>query len=616
MAQNNFTDILNRVFSQKIILKRLPGDRLKTIDFDKLQSINFQTHGNFRGVHLNRGAQNNFYFGSGKEMIDNIRIAQYQDYELMDSDSIISAALDVYADEATVRNEYGNILSVRCDDVKRKALLNNLYFDILNIEFNLWYWIRGMVKYGDFFVITPCMKSVGIVDAIPMHPIAVRRNDFAGENNDETRFIYEGQDPYVVSKFREDFKYNEVAHFRLISDSNFLPYGKSMLEGARTTWKKIVLTEDAMLIHRIMRAPERRVFKIDTGNIPPEAVDGYIEEIANSMKKVPYMDEHGNYNLRYNLQNMLEDFFLPTRGGESSTEIDTLSGLENSGQLEDLQYLQQKLLSFLRIPKSYLGFDEDVEGKSVLAAEDIKFANLISRIQRIVESELEKLGFIHLLHQGYTPEEASDFQIDLARPSIIYERQKIELMSEKISLASDMIDLKMFSRKHIYENIFNLTSEEWNVMRNEVIRDLQEKFREEQIESEGNDPAVSGRSFGTPHDIVSMQLASAMGSNEEIELSTDVRSLYKKDKRHENPGRPKSGKTIETDRDVNGRDPLGHKALKGNFGSKKALESFLKNTQKEISILKEDKNTEQEITSLFESKILDLPEDLQFNEKE
>ena len=301
---------------------------------------------------------------------------------------------------------------------KLQKILHNLFYDILNIEFNLWSWIRNLVKYGDFFLKLEILDKYGIVNVRPLSAYEVDRLE-DHDPGDPRLVQFEVEDPMNHNTKPELLENYEIAHFRLMSDSNFLPYGKSMLEGARKVWKQLTLMEDAMLIHRIMRAPERRIFKIDVGNIPPAEVDNHIEQIINKMKKVPYIDETtGDYNLKFNMQNMIEDYFLPVRGGESGTNIEALPGLSNDGQIEDIDYLKHKLFSALKIPKAFLGYDEGVEGKATLAAEDVRFARTIERLQKIFVSELTKIAIVHLYTQGYTDADLVNFELSLTNPSL------------------------------------------------------------------------------------------------------------------------------------------------------------------------------------------------------
>jgi hypothetical protein len=308
------------------------------------------------------------------------------------------------------------------------------------------------------------------------------------------------------------------------------------------------MMEDAMLIHRVMRAPERRIFKIDVGNIPPNEVDNYMQQIMNKMKKQPYIDQQtGDYDLKFNLMNMLEDFYLPVRGGTSGTEIDTLSGMEFTG-IEDIEYLKNRMLAGLKIPKAFLTFDEGIAGKALLAAEDVRFARTVERLQRIVISELTKIAVIHLFAQGYNDEDLVNFEIGLTTPSIVYEQELIALWKEKIELAKEIQEAKLLSEEWIYKNVFKLSDNEWQDERDKVLDDMKNKFRQTQIEEEGNDPLLTGESFGTPHDIASLHV-SKRNAGKETEI--------------ENNGRPKKGGSIYgTDAHSLGRDPIGSKGFK------------------------------------------------------
>ena len=249
--------------------------------------------------------------------------------------------------------------------------------------------------------------------------------------------------------------------------------------------------EDAMLIHRIMRAPEKRIFKVDVGNIPPREVEQFMQRIINKMKKTPVIDQAtGEYNLKYNVESVTEDYFLPVRGGDSGTEIDTLPGLSNNDQIDDIEYLRNKLMASLRIPKAFLGYEEGLSGgKATLAAEDVRFARTIERLQKIIVSELTKIGIVHLYSQGFDDSDLIDFSLELQNPSMIHEQEKIELMSQQLDIAEKAIDTKLFSKKWIYDNIFDLSDEQKIDITESIVEDTKHKFRLEQIESEGTDPA-------------------------------------------------------------------------------------------------------------------------------
>jgi len=310
--------------------------------YTKLQRSYFETH---------QGAQSMAYHQVRREL--------FRDYDAMDQDPIISSALDIYADESTTKNEYGDVLQIKSTNENVRELLHNLFYDIMNIEFNLWPWIRNLVKYGDAFLALEIMPGKGIINVMPHSTYNVERLEGTDPNNpDYVKYKVE------LDRFgKKEYEQYEMAHFRMLSDTNFLPYGKAMIEGARRIWKQLSLMEDAMLIHRIMRAPEKRVFKIDIGNIPPQEVDNYMQKIINKMKKTPFVDKNtGDYNLKYNIQNLTEDFFLPVRGSDSGTSIDNLAGLDYAA-IEDIDYLKNKLFAALRVPKAYLSYDENVNGK-------------------------------------------------------------------------------------------------------------------------------------------------------------------------------------------------------------------------------------------------------------
>tara|TARA_R100000479_G_C6391342_1_gene205281 strand:- start:1347 stop:2474 length:1128 start_codon:yes stop_codon:yes gene_type:complete len=321
--------------------------------------------------------------------------------------------------------------------------------------------------------------------------------------------------------------------------------------------------EDAMLIHRIMRAPEKRVFKVDIGNIPPNEVDNYMQRIINKMKKAPVIDkETGDYNLKYNVQNITEDFFLPVRGGDSGTEIDTAAGLTFEA-VDDIEYLRNKLLAALKIPKAFLGYEDEINAKATLAAEDVRFARTIERIQRIVVSELTKIGIVHLYAQGYTDADLVNFELSLTNPSMIYEQEKLELWSTKIDLASSMKDNKLLSTEYVYDQIFGFTAQEKDLVRKQIVDDQKREFRYTSIADEGADPASPGGSGEDEY-----------GEDDMVTPSkTDyytARDKAKKKKQnelgpeggsppggHEGAGRPKRPPKFGKDGSARGRDPLG-----------------------------------------------------------
>jgi hypothetical protein len=390
-------------------------------------------------------------------------------------------------------NEMGKMLTVHSNNNNVKQILENLFDDILTVRFNLWSWVRNMCKYGDFYLKLYITPEYGIYMVEPISAYNVERIENSDPYNKRyVKFQVRPTDT-AQSEVLENY---EVAHFRLMSDSNFLPYGKGMIEGARRVWKQLSLMEDAMLIHRIMRAPEKRIFYTDIGNIPPAEVDTYMQKMMDKMKKVPYMDEQtGEYNLRFNLQNMVEDYYIPVRGGDSGTKIDTLGGMEWTGT-EDIEYLRNKLMAALKIPKAFLGYEEGISGKATLAAEDVRFARTIQRLQRIICNELTKIAIVHLYAQGYRDDSLVDFSLELTNPSTIFEKEKLEIWSDKISVATDMVENKFFSYDWIYKNIFNMSDDDVKEVKDQIVEDAKQRYRFSSIEEDGDDPAKPFKKIG------------------------------------------------------------------------------------------------------------------------
>jgi hypothetical protein len=538
--------------------------------YTKLQRSYYETH---------QGAQSMAYHQVRREL--------FRDYDAMDTDPIISSALDIYADESTTKNEYGDVLQIKSTNEKVRDVLHNLFYDIMNIEFNLWPWIRNLVKYGDAFIALEIMPGKGIINVAPHSVYNVERLEGTDPNNpDYVKYKVE------LDRFgKKEYEQYEMAHFRMLSDTNFLPYGKGMIEGARRIWKQLSLMEDAMLIHRIMRAPEKRVFKIDIGNIPPQEVDNYMQKIINKMKKTPFVDKNtGDYNLKYNIQNLTEDFFLPVRGSDSGTSIDNLAGLDYAA-IEDIDYLKNKLFAALRVPKAYLSYDENVNGKATLAAEDVRFARTIERIQRTVVSELAKIAVVHLAAQGIEDSEMTNFELSLTNASTIYEQEKVNLWSEKVRLASDTKALNMLSSDWAYHNIFGMSQDEIDIERAKVILDLKDRFRHTSIEQQGQDPANPPQPQNVEEEISKLKT--------EIELNREV-------------GRPREGNTYGKDKHPYGRDPLGdkenHKERKRedrvlNTNAKKLAREYINGISAKKKVLNEKGGMLDEKNLIDETKI-------------
>ena len=582
MADKSLFGRLQRLFSNDVVIRNVGGTQLKVADINSIQQTGrFETNSLMdRFTRLYTYNKANIF--NPNLNYQTLRIQLYSDYEAMDTDPIIASALDVIADEATVKNDQGEVLSIKSSDENIQRVLYNLFYDVLNIEFNLWSWTRQMCKYGDFFLKLEIAEKFGVYNVLPYTVYHIARLEGHDPDN-PTKVEFELDPDGIAASTDTSYLPNkkqsgkitidnyEMAHFRLISDVHYLPYGRSYLEPARKIFKQTTLMEDAMLIHRIMRAPEKRMFYINVGSIPPNEVEQFMQTTINSMKKTPYVDpQTGQYNLKFNMQNMMEDFYLPVRGGDTSTRIETTKGLDYDGTT-DVQYLQSKLFAALKIPKAYFGYEGDLSGKATLAAEDIRFARTVERIQKIMESELTKIALVHLYTQGFTGESLTNFEIKLTTPSVIFEQEKVALLKEKVDLASQMQDSKLFSTDYIYENIFDLSEDQYMEMRDLMIEDEKRKFRRAQIEGEGNDPAISGTTYGTPHDLASMYGRRATATPKGGDAGS-VPAGYEEIPDWGTPG-PEGGRPREkasvygTNDALGGRDPLGQHGMKGGFPS-------------------------------------------------
>jgi hypothetical protein len=549
---------LKRLFGTDVIIRNVGGDQLKVTDVDRIQAYgNVKTNALIdRFTKLHRYGANMPY--NPTMNYQTLRIQLYTDYEAMDTESIIASALDIIADESTLKNENGEVIHITSADENIQRILYNLFYDVLNIEFNLWLWIRNMCKYGDFYLHLEIAEKFGIYGVTPMSVYDMVREE--GTDPQNPSYVCFKIDPMVIAsgginsrvsdrEGRIKFENYEIAHFRLLTDANYLPYGRAFIEPARKTYKQYILMKDAMLLHRVTRAPEKRVFYIDIGNLPPNEVDGYMERLKNKMKKTPFVDQQtGEYNLRYNEMNVMEDFYIPQRGGASNTKIDTIKGLEYNA-IDDVNFLRDEMLAALKVPKAFFGFEKDLQGKATLAAEDIRFARTVERIQRIVLSELYKMALVHLYVQGYDGAALNNFELNLTVPSVIYEQEKVALWKEKIALAKDVQDSKLMPSDWIYEKIFQFSEDEYNEYRDLVTEDMKRTFKLSQIENEGNDPSKSGKSYGTPHDLASLYGAGRMGQHAEVPGGYDETRPV---------GRPQEKNSIVgTQQDPLGKDRLG-----------------------------------------------------------
>jgi len=397
------------------------------------------------------------------------RVERYSDFDQMEYEPIIASALDIYADEMTTSSDLQPLLSIKCPNEEIKAILNSLYHQVLNIEFNLFGWCRSMCKFGDLFLYLDIDETLGIQNCIGLPSHEVERLE--GEDKTNPNYVQ-----YQWNSGGLTFENWQVAHFRILGNDKYAPYGTSVLEASRRIFRQLVLLEDAVMAYRIVRSPERRVFYIDVGGVAPEDVEQYMQKVMTQMKRNQIVDSTtGRVDLRYNPLSIEEDYFVPTRGNTSS-RIENLPGGAYSGDIDDVKYLKDKLFAALKVPQAYLFRGEGAEeDKTTLAQKDIRFARTIQRLQRSVVAELEKIGIIHLYTLGYRHEDLVSFKLFLNNPSKIAELQELEHWRTKFDTAGAATE-GYFSKRWVAEHIFNLSEEEF-------VRNQREMFYDRKFEA-------------------------------------------------------------------------------------------------------------------------------------
>jgi hypothetical protein len=507
-------DILKRLLKGGSATYKTPTERPSNMSQKKAFDSFHKATQTMYGEHLIGGAE---------------RIERVRDYEEMDHYPEITRALDIYADDSMTYAEDGKTVQVMSDDDKIVGELEELLYQRLDIDFHLWTWIRNMCKYGDHFNLLDIVNKEGVLGAIALPVSEVEREE--GYNNDPNslRFKWTSQGNTVFENY-------QISHLRILGDDRFLPYGRSVLDSSRKVWKQLLMAEDAMLIYRISRAPERRVFYVDVGNIPPKDVEGYMQNARDKLKRIPVVSESsGNVDLRYNPESILEDFFIPVRGDRGS-RIETLPGGENAAAIEDIEYLQNKLFISLGVPKSYLTAEEDLSGKSTLAQEDIKFARTIQRIQKIVVSELAKISLIHLYLRGYDESAIYNFDLKLTNPSTITEMMHLDLMDKRFGTAREMAESDIISSYYVQKNVLKLTDNEIATIKIDQEKEAVSKSILEKLEQgEMEQPGMGGQQPSNDDD----DDGDEGDSNEDRENWTKDAMPYDPTGTRELPGYPK-----------------------------------------------------------------------------
>ena len=404
-------------------------------------------------------------------MMNNLdRSTRYSDFDQMEFMPELASALDIYADEITANSHFKDSVIIECPNEEIRGILETLFYKVLNVNFNLFGWVRSMVKYGDLFAYMDIDDALGVQSLIGLPSIEIER--------------MEGQDPsnpsYVQYQWNTGgltFENWQVAHFRILGNDKYAPYGTSILDPARRVWRQLILLEDAMIAYRIVRAPDRRVFKIDVGGIPPEDVEQYMQKIMTQMKRHQVVDStSGQADLRYNPMSIEEDFFIPVRNGTAATEIVNLPGNSWKNDIDDVKYLRDKMFAAIKIPAAYLSRAEGTgEADTALSQKDIRFARTIQRIQRSVISELEKVAIVHLYTIGYRGSDLLGFSIKLHNPSRIATMQEIETLNSKLDIA-DKAMANWYSKRWISQNVLDISQDEF-------VRNQRERFYDKKVDA-------------------------------------------------------------------------------------------------------------------------------------
>ena len=450
---------LTRLFSGPMVDYNQPSVTRSTARTVKKYTFTTSTGKEFKKKEY----YNPFTSLQSKTLMSRDKQVRYTDFDQMEYTPELASALDVYADEITTSSELTPLVHIECHNREIKDILHTLLYDVLNVESNLFGWARSMCKFGDYYLYLDIDDELGITNVIPLPVREVERlegNDPTNPNYIQYYWIGEGDGV--------TFENWQVAHFRVLGNDKYVPYGTSVLESARRIWRQLILLEDAMMAYRIVRSPERRVFYIDVGNIPVEDVEQYIEQVKTQMKRNQIVDaDTGQVDLRYNAMSVDEDYYIPVRAGNSS-RIETLAGGQFTGDIDDVNYLRDKLFSAIKIPKAYLAQSDAQEDKTTLAQKDIRFARTIQRLQRVVLAEIQKMCVIHLFTLGYRQEDLTSFGLTLNNPSKIAELQELEHLRTKFDIAGAATE-GLFSKRWIYKHIFKMDDDE-------VIRVMRDQF--------------------------------------------------------------------------------------------------------------------------------------------
>ena len=379
----------------------------------------------------------------------NVVRLMYRDVDLMDTMPEIATAMDIVSEEACYIGESGSLINISSGSERVKGILQDLFVNRLSVNTTLPMLTRSMIKYGNAFWLLHTDAQLGVLGwkELPVYEIERYENGMdypyksgyainnrnIDEHKDETRFVWLGQQQAT------EYRNWQIAHFRLLYDSSMLPYGVSFLHKARRHYRMLSMMEDMMFIYRLDRSVERRVFKINVGAIDEADVPAYVQEIANNFKRTPIIDPMtGQIDMRKNIMSQTNDYFIPVREDGAASPIENLAAGQNLTAMDDIKYVQNKIVTALRVPKSFLNFEETTGDGKNLSLLDVRFMRTVNRIQQALLLELNKIATIHLLMLGFT-DDLTNFTLEMANPSSQAEMLELENLAKKVTTAKDAV---------------------------------------------------------------------------------------------------------------------------------------------------------------------------------
>jgi hypothetical protein len=445
-------------------------------------------------------------YGEGERTID--RTGRYDTYSEMDTMEFIHRGLELIADDASQPNDEGDVFSVYSDDEKVKETINNLFIEKLDFNNELWSIIYETIKFGDNFyeiIVDDYAKPKEIKRIRYLDPRKVERIEINGKLS---HFTYKtnkkSEDRKVVLEQQEYRLFPwQIIHFK-IENKETAPYGGSLLKSGIRTFRRLIMLEDIMLVYRISRAPERRVFYIDVGNLNPVEAKRFLSKMKDSYRSQSFIDENGNINKKANIMSITSDIFVPVREGSQGTRIDTLAGGQSMGAAGDdplLSYFRDKILKTMNIPPAYMG--EQSDRSRSLSQLDTKFGRFIERVQAQIIKGLNKLAALELFFQGFKKEDLVNFRIELTPPSNVKEITEIDIFNQRMALIGTIQGLNLFPRQWILRKILKLSDKE--------IADIELQKR-----LEGAQEAEGAQAGGLTGDMAGMDMGGDMGGGGEM----------------------------------------------------------------------------------------------------